>query len=122
MSDYNSLTDSLEQIKHELAAQVQNLEDPSFGDFLGTKNVSISIENAKILIEALQQAANAINILSMDSLQLDIQDERMNKIRSDFAELHGAHTLLCSKNGTHEQYESLKNVIATKIRDIKTNL
>lgn len=122
MSDYNSLTDSLEQIKHELAAQVQNLEDPSFGDFLGTKNVSISVENAKILIEALQQAANAINILSMDSLQLDIQDERMNKIRSDFAELHGAHALLFSKNGTDGQYESLKNVIATKIRDIKTNL
>lgn len=122
MSDYSALTLLLEQIKHDLTAQVENLEDPTFGDLLGSKNVALSIDNAKTLIAALQQAENAITILSMDSLQLDIQDERMNMIRSDFSELHSAHTLLSTKKCSDSLYDDLKNVVAIKIEKIKANL
>jgi len=122
MSDYEPLIGLLDQFKHSIAAQVQNLEDPSFADFLGTNQVSLGLNEAKSLMLALQQAANAITILGMDSLQLDIQEERMNKIREDFADLHDAHTLLSSRKWQQSQGDELQNVIALKIGEIKSNL
>jgi hypothetical protein len=122
MNDYTHLTDTLDQLKSELSSQIQNLEDPAFGAFFSGGMVTFSLEKAKLLMSVIQQASKAIHILEMDSLQLDMQEERMNRIRSDFAELYSAHTLLATGNVDSTGTGQLNNVVSSCINNIKSNL
>jgi hypothetical protein len=122
MNDYTHLTNTLDQLNSELSSQIQNLEDPAFGAIFSGGMVTFSLEKAKLLMSTIQQASKAIHILGMDSLQLDMQEERMNRIRSDFAELHSAHTLLATGNVDSAGAGQLNNVVSSCIIKIKSNL
>ena len=122
MNDYTHLTDALDQFGYELNSQVQNLEDPAFGAFFSGGTVTLSQEKAKALMSVIQQASKAIHILGMDSLQLDMQEERMNRIRSEFSELYSAYALLTSGDVDSIGARQLNDAVSTCINNIKCNL
>lgn len=88
MSDSVTLTDVLDRWHKEINDQIEVVEDEDLSSLIPSReHIVFCIKDAKELSETVAEASRTLNLLALDSLQLDLRETQVTLVKQHISEL-----------------------------------
>ncbi|WOF81664.1 hypothetical protein P5704_027700 (plasmid) [Pseudomonas sp. FeN3W] len=86
---HTAIANTLETWANEIKDQVSLNENEDLSMLMDNKGfITLTVEDGKALAGAINDASRLINLLSLDSLQLDVHSDNLAAMRVQFDKLH----------------------------------